>query len=383
VKILHVIGTLDPAAGGPPYVATRLAAAQAAWGHDVHILYYDGPRDSRFKAVDATRHGTALVRHALVPQGPLERWTATGAGQTLRSLIPGFDLVHLHEMWRPLLWVSAAIARRYHVPYVLTPHGMLDPWCLAQKSWKKRMALAFGWRRVLDQAAFLHVLNSDERRLLQPLGLTCPVETIPNGVFLDELQPAAPEDFFEKEYGFPGEHAILFLGRLHHKKGLDYLVAAVEILHRSLPEKHLVVAGPDEGVRTALARQIQRAGLQNVVHLVGPLYGDQKRAALQSAGCFCLPSRQEGFSIAILEAMASRLPVVISEACHFPEVAAAGAGRVVRLDATEIASALRDVFADHNVRRRMGDLGFDLVRSRYTWPKVAEQCISAYERLLP
>jgi len=259
---------------------------------------------------------------------------------------------------------------------------MLDPWCLAQKAWKKRMALAFGWRRVLDRAAILHVLNGDERRLLQPLGLTCPVETIPNGVFLDELQPAVPEDFFEREYGFPGEHAILFLGRLHYKKGLDYLVAAFEILHRSLPEKHLVVAGPDEGVRSVLARQIEDAGLENVAHLVGPLYGDQKCAALRSAGCFCLPSRQEGFSIAVLEAMACRLPVVISDACHFPEVAQCGAGHVVALDPNAIAEALHKVFENHEARRRMGNAGFQLVQSRYTWPKIAEQCVHAYEQAI-
>ena len=98
-------------------------------------------------------------------------------------------------------------------------------------------------------------------------------------------------------------------------------------------------------------RDIGRSGLNEHVHLIGALYGEGKYATLRSASCFCLPSRQEGFSIAILEAMACRLPVVISEACHFPEVAQCGAGRVVRLEPAEIATALREVLQDRDAAR--------------------------------
>jgi glycosyltransferase involved in cell wall biosynthesis len=259
---------------------------------------------------------------------------------------------------------------------------MLDPWCLRQKSLKKRIALALGWRRLLDRAAFLHVLNVDEGRLLKPLGLTCPIQSIPNGVDFDQPGATSTEDFFQTACGFPGERAVLFLSRLHYKKGLDYLATAFEILHRSHPEAHLVVAGRDEGAQQGFQRQIARSGLDRHVHLLGPLYGKQKQAALRSASCFCLPSRQEGFSIAILEAMAARVPVVISDACHFPEVAQSGAGHVVGLDPREIAAALRSVLENHEARQRMGDAGFQLVQSRYTWPKIAAQSIRAYEQIL-
>jgi glycosyltransferase involved in cell wall biosynthesis len=175
---------------------------------------------------------------------------------------------------------------------------------------------------------------------------------------------------------------ILFLGRLHHKKGLDLLAAAFKFLHESLPDAHLVVAGPDGGAGAKFAQQVSRFGLSNQVHLVGPLYGKDKYAALRSAACFCLPSRQEGFSVAILEAMACRLPVVISEACHFQEVAEAGAGRVVALDPNEIATALHELLDDRDRGRQMGEAGYQLVRSCYTWPQIAKQCIAAYERVI-
>jgi glycosyltransferase involved in cell wall biosynthesis len=384
VRVLHVIQTLDPAVGGPPYVAICLAAAQTQLGNEVHLAYYRDSDPAEFSAAYSRIPNVHQVRHhSMTPPGRWERLTALGAGKEMRSILPTFDVVHLHEMWHPLLWRSANTARKLGVPYAITPHGMLDPWCLQQKSWKKRLALALGWRHVLDRAAFVHVLNADEGRLLERLRLTGRVESIPNGVDVDELGSVAAEDFFQTACGFPGDRTVLFLGRLHHKKGLDYLGAAFEILHRRLPDVHLVVAGPDAGAQRPFLRQIARSGLDARVHLVGPLYGDRKRAALCSAACFCLPSRQEGFSIAILEAMACRIPVIVSDPCHFPEVAECGAGYVVALDPDKIATALQDVLENRAARQRMGDAGFQLVLSRYTWPKIAEQCIRAYERNMP
>jgi glycosyltransferase involved in cell wall biosynthesis len=381
VRVLHIIRTLDPAAGGPPYVAMRLAAAQAQLGHDVHLACYSNARGAECDAAYSRIPGVDWVpRYRFSPPGRWERLTARDAHKQLHSVIPTFDVIHLHEMWQPLLWASAGLAWKLRVPYVVTPHGMLDPWCLRQKRLKKRTALALGWRRLLNRAAFLHVLNTDEGRLLEPLGLTCRVETIPNGVFVEELGSATTGDFFQQSFGIPGDRTILFLGRLHYKKGLDYLAAALEILHRSAPDAHLVVAGPDEGARESFANQIHRSGLEDCVHLIGPLYGDRKYAALRSAACFCLPSRQEGFSIAVLEAMACRLPVVISEECHFPEVAEFAAGRIVPLEPAKIAAALRELLQDRAAARRMGDAGYDLVQGRYTWPKIAEQFLAAYGR---
>jgi glycosyltransferase involved in cell wall biosynthesis len=345
------------------------------WNLDVGDL-------SAIEDVKSVLGADKVGRCRIPPPGLRERWTAIDAGRTLGATIPGYDLLHLHGVWDPVLWQSARVSQRLHTPYIIAPHGMLDPWSLRQKAWKKRAALALGWRRVLNRSAFLHVLNSDERQLLARLGLTCPTEVIPNGVFIDELENFSPRDFFEATYGFPGRRVVLFFGRLHHKKGLDFLADAFKILHESLPDVHLVVAGPDGGAGAGFAQQISQAGLPDYVHLIGPLYGNDKYSALRSAGCFCLPSRQEGFSVAILEAMACRLPVVISEACHFREVADCGAGRVVALDPAEIATALHELLDDRDGSQRMGAAGYELVRSRYTWPQIARRCIAAYERAI-
>ena len=382
MRILHVVRTLDPAEGGPPQVAVRLAAAQAAQGHDVHLLYH-APADSVGRVEDqlaAVPHRELLHFHPVADPGLLERLAGPRARASLRQLMPGVDFVHIHGLWGAILFGAAAEARRRSVPYCFRPAGMLDPWSLGQGAWKKRIALRAGYRRALDHAAFIHALNDDERRLIEPLGLRAPAAVIPNGVFLEEMLPLPARGTFRATHPALGQTPfVLFLSRLHHKKGLDVLAQAFALLAPRRPDVRRVVAGPDEGARDDFQARVNASGLGGRVHVVGALYGPDKLAALAGAACFCLPSRQEGFSVAIIEALACGLPVVISDACHFPEVAQAGAGRVVSLDAAAVAAALEEVLADRAFATRAGATGAALVRERYTWDAVAARCLALYQ----
>jgi glycosyltransferase involved in cell wall biosynthesis len=259
---------------------------------------------------------------------------------------------------------------------------MLDPWSLAQKRWKKRLALALGFRKMLDRAAMFHVLNEDEGHLMRPLRLRPPVTVLPNGVSVDPRRIPLAGSFRARHPEVGDSPYVLFLSRLHPKKGLDYLIGAFAEIARKDSRVRLVIAGPDGGALGSTQRAVRAAGLIERTHFVGPLYDTDKWAALVDATCFCLPSRQEGFSVAILEALACGLPVIISENCHFPEVAAAGAGLVVPLDAGKVAAALAAVLADAGIRERMGRAGRELVESRYTWPRIAADSILMYHRLL-
>lgn len=380
MRILHVIVSLDPAMGGPPVVASRLAAAQARLGHDLRILCY---------ACLGVADGSSLLRGVpggervrlvtLTQPGRIERVLGFKAQSAVQEAITQTDFLHLHGVWETLIRVAAYQAHRAGVPYALAPHGMLDPWSLSQRAWKKRLALALGYRRVLDRAAFLHVLNEDEKRLLEPLGLRSPSRVIPNGIFLEELPDDLKRGEFRLAHGISADaRVVIFLGRLHFKKGLDHLAGAFELLASQLPTAHLVVAGPDGGAQESFVDQIRKAGLEHRVTLPGPLYGRAKYAALLDADCFCLPSRQEGFSMAILEAMACGLPVVITQACHFPEVAESGAGEIVTLDPEAVGHALLRVLCDSELRHIRGQAGRALVRQHYTWPHIASLSIEAY-----
>jgi glycosyltransferase involved in cell wall biosynthesis len=384
MKILHVIPSLNPATGGPPMVAASLAAAQAALGCEAGIVAYDFPNAAHDVQIALKNIPYMLsVAVGYLPQlTRYERIFARDAKHRAVPLVEQADLIHLHGVWDPLIAVFAAVARRKSTPYVLTPHGMLDPWALAQKPHKKKLAMLLGYRGMLDRAAFLHFLNADEQSLAEPLGLLAPTRVVPNGIFTQEVDPLPIAGAFRSAHPTIGKHQfILFLSRLHHKKGLDYLADAFAIVAKQFPHAQLVVAGPDAGARADFERQIRSLTLSNRVHLVGPLYGQQKLQAMVDCDCFCLPSRQEGFSLAITEAMACQVPVVISTACHFPEVEQAKAGIITELDPAAIAAAIASILSDPPGAQRMGWAGRDLVHSRFTWPKVAQQMIDAYTSL--
>ncbi len=375
LNILHVITSLDPAAGGPPNVLTRLAAAQALLGHEVSTISIGGPGISERVEKDLAKvPGNHLVKHQYIEAG-------ISALKHIAHQVFHFDILHLHGVWDSILYDASAAASISEVPYIIAPHGMLDPWSLSQKKLKKKIALMLWYRRMLNDASALHLLNVDEEDLIAPLNLTCDKHIIPNGIFLDEIDPLPEKgSFYRKHPELNGKPYILFLGRLHYKKGLDYLASAFTILAKDNPDVHLVVAGPDDGERAGFEEKIRASNLSDRVHLVGPLFGRDKIEAYVDATVFTLPSRQEGFSIAIVEAMACRVPVVISKACHFPEVQQARAGIVTDLIPQQIADAFKQILSSPDTSA--GQSGRTLVETNYTWLSVAKRSIEVYCKYL-
>lgn len=379
MKIVHVIGSFDPAKGGPQAVVVRLAAAQASLGHDVTIVSYSDAEISQRSRV-ATRDIPDFDQvHTLLlamPDLPEKLW-ASRSGAAMEALLRSADFIHMHGVWESILLKAARIATKAHRPYCIAPCGMLDSWSMQQKSWKKKIALWAGYKHMLDRASFIHALNEDEIQLMQPLGIHAPKRIIPNGVFLNEV--SLPAEKPAHGSALPDTAYILFLSRLHYKKGLDILAEAFAAIALQFPHVDLVVAGPDGGAEAEFLQRIKTHGLAPRVHLVGGLYGADKIAAMQEALCFCLPSRQEGFSVAITEALACATPVVITDACHFPEVAAAGAGLITKVEAGSVADGLAKVLADRTAAAAMGKAGRKLVEQNYTWPVIAAKTIDIYQ----
>ena len=384
MRILHVIATLGPDAGGPPMIAARLAAAQAGLGHDVHIIVHTEPAGgiARCAAVRGVPDLDKVEVTALGPASARERWCGGSLRPKLREAVAAAGAVHLHGVWESILRMAAKEARRSGTPYFILLNGMLHPWSMKQKATKKRIALALGYRRMLEGAAALHLGNQSEQRLIEPLGLRTRGVIIPNGVFLDELRPLpAAGSFHEAHPELKGQPFVLFLSRLHYKKGLDILAEAFAIAATAHKQLRLVVAGPDDGAKQPFEKQIELLGLDSRVHVVGPVYGQDKLAAFVDASCFCLPSHQEGFSLALTEALACGAPAVISPGCNFPEVARARAGEVLPLDPEAFGDAMVRIASYPDIRKNMSEAGKRLIESRYTWPQIAKQTIAAYEQV--
>lgn len=383
LEIVHVVRSLDPAAGGVPIIALKLAVAQAAEGHGVRMLVYRVPgAEAEVRSVLAGIGGSDRVEVRYVAaEDRLEALTGWRAGRVAAELMASVDVAHLHGVWEPMLKRVASAARFAGRPYVLTPHGMLDPWSMGQSALKKKLALRLGVKRMLDGAMFLHLGNRDERELIVPLGISAPSELIPNGVYESEVASLPAPGVFRAAHPAVGDDPfVLFLSRLHFKKGLDYLAGAFAMVAGDFPRLRLVVAGPDGGARGEFEAAVSASGLSGRVHVVGPLYGEIKAAALVDCAVFCLPSRQEGFSMAITEAMGAGCPCVVTKACHYPEVEESGAGYCVELSAAGVAEGLARVLGDANAKTRMGAAGRALVLSRFTWPVIGRLAVDYYRK---
>jgi glycosyltransferase involved in cell wall biosynthesis len=244
---------------------------------------------------------------------------------------------------------------------------------LREKRWRKHAFLALFERRIVRDAAALQVLTAEERgQVVGAGGDASKCVVIPNASEIDPDGPFPDGSRFRRHAGLePGAELVLFMSRLHRIKGLDLLVEGFARARAAAPGARLVIAGPDEGERANLEARVRRLGIQDAVRFVGPLDGDLRLAALRAADVFALTSRSEGMPNAVLEACAAGAPVLITPGCNLPEVARAGAGRIVEPEPAAIGQALAAMLADADGRRRMGGNGRALVRRSFSVGAVA------------
>jgi poly(glycerol-phosphate) alpha-glucosyltransferase len=250
---------------------------------------------------------------------------------------------------------------------------MLDTWAIGNSSWKKRLALAAFERAHLEGANVIHALSDSEAVAIRALGLRNPIAVIPNGVDMRQSARRPKPDFLANDE----RRVLLFLGRVHPKKGLNALVEAWARVITERPvlgqEWRLVVAGWDDGRHLpSLERLVSRLGLERDVHFVGPVFGDTKFKTLDSAHAFILPSRSEGLPMAVLEAWACGLPVFMTANCNLPEGFDAGAAFHIGIEPPEIADSLMKVLPERDLLASAGRAGRELAQSNFSWTQVAE-----------
>ena len=300
-------------------------------------------------------------------------------GRALERVVPGVDLVHTHLPFNYPTYAAAHAAFRHNKPLFYHQRGVFDPERLKFRSLKKSIYLRYIEMPILQRATTLIALTSKEVDHYKRLGANKPCRVIPNGV--DTQSATVSQDSFTLEsIGIRSHHTVvLFLGRIHPVKGADLLLRAFIKIHRDHPNAILVMAGPDEfGLEKNLRKSADAAGLTEHVIFPGMVHGHLKSQLLSRADLFCLPSTGEGFSMALLEALANRTAVLISPGCHFPEVEDVGAGRVARLDCNEIAHELSEMLADVPGLRQMGIAGHRLVSERFNWERIIDKLLDTY-----
>jgi len=334
-----------------------------------------------------TEVGLEGVRLQLFEQGWLSKvWTAHSSAldRALQGEVQHYDLLHIHEIWHHPHFAAYCAARKFNKPYVVTVHGALDTWCLNYKSLKKRIYAALIQRRILNEAAAIHAITQDEVKDIRAFGVHSPVVVIPNGIDPGEFCDPPKKEEIEKLYPeLQGKKVVLFLGRIHPIKGLDILAKAFGVIAKERDDIRLMVVGPDnEGCQKQVEQILEVQEVRRKCIFTGTLTGEQKLAALSRADIFVLSSYSEGFSMAILEALACGLPVVITRQCNFPEVAEANAGIVIDPDVDQLAAALYKLIENSGLREKMGSNGRHLVMEHFTWDKIAGQMVELYQNVL-
>lgn len=373
IAVLHVIAGLHPSSGGPSRVVVDGTDAMALQpGLSVTLLAQAVPGSEMLASC------CPLVNRVVAEAGsrlamklglPLRR----ELGRIIRAARP--TLIHNHGLWMPLNHWAVSMGRHNDIPVIVQPHGMLEPWALNHKAWKKKLAMALFQQRDLASARLLVATSSVEYENFRKLGLRQPLAIIPNGVDLNVGSPpvrVAPPD---------RRRVALFLSRVHPVKGLVNLVRAWAQLNPL--GWRLCIAGPDEaGHLKEVLALVHELVVQDSVDYLGPVEGQAKSDLYNAADVFVLPTFTENFGVVVAEALAHGLPVITTRGAPWADLQTFNCGWWVDIGVDPLVHALREAMAlSDDERRAMGARGRDYVR-RYDWGDIARQTMDVYRWVL-
>lgn len=382
MNILHVMGELVLEHGGVVRAVLDLADQSAKAGQPntpgnrVAVASWNAPdAPEPWREPDASPRLVPLPAPARMGKFPPDALAA------LRAEITKADVVHLHTPWEPANRTIAKLCNELKTPYVLTIHGMLDDWCMSQKAFKKRAYLTLGGRALLEGAAAVHCTAQaelDQSRVWFPKGRG---EIAPLIVDLSPYTDLPGPDIAREAFGLdPDTPVVLFLSRLHIKKGVHILVKAAKHLADAGVEAQTIIAGVgDEAYAQGLESQITSLGLTDRVRLVGMVKGTTKVSLYQAADVFALPTSQENFGFVLPEALACGAPAITTKGVDiWPELDASGGAMIVEQSAEAFAAAIGELLVDDARRADMGERGRAWVMDHLNPDAVSERYESLY-----
>ena len=398
MKILYAVHGYKPAyrVGGPVISVSSAAEMLVKKGHRVIVFTTSSNLDEE---LDVPINQPTMVEGVEVwyfkRQEPIRKWIpfvpylsrsigflyCPAMRAALDRVVPSVDLVDTHMPFVYPTYAAAHAAFRHRRPLFYHQRGNFNPGRLRFRGVKKRLYIAAIEKPIMRRATTLIALTEAERESFLEFDVPTPVEVVPNGIDIPPFRLDAAARV-QARFGIAaGAPVVLFLGRLHPTKGAERLLDAFARLTAQNRDVVLVMAGPDEWrLEEQWRATLARGGLANQVIFAGMLTGDDKGDVLARADLFALPSIGEGFSMAVLEALASSTAVMLSPGCNFPEVEVAGAGVVVDADPAAMADVMMRLLSDRDELRAMGTRGRRLVAERYSWDVIADRLIDVYER---
>lgn len=389
MKVIHVLETLSPHYGGPVSVLKQIARQQRQSGVDVRIFTTcaDYPSGTyKTPGWGTLENSDVPVFYGRVDVAPLK--VSFSFARELKQALREADVVHIHGMYRFPPSYAAYAARRAKKPYVIRPFGSLDPYIHARSS--RSVMLKRMYESLIDfpnlrKADAIQFTAEEEKRRASFVKLRNRQVVIPNPLDGSRFETLPARGAMRARWGLAADvPVVLFLGRIHPRKGLDLLVEAFRHVRAEVPEARLVIVGPEnDGYGAGLRGKVAQAGLAEAIHFCGPLNQTEVIQAYVDADIFALPSYTENFGMTVVEAMATGLPVVISDQVNISDqILADRAGLVTRCDATEVAQALLKLLAEPALRTELVERARETVKRRYELKAVSDALLEEYRTIV-
>jgi len=391
MRIVHVIDSTATEFGGPPRCALDLARLTAAMGHPTTILTPD-PRDAPHAWIVNAQNGSQQNDHlpgVLELVGPRASLGRMGPQMipTVQRMIANADVLHFHGVFNTLFVQVASMARSAGVAYFVTAHGMLDDWSMQQKALKKKLYLMLGGREYLERAQFVHCTAEGEVRQSKkwfPKGREVTVPYVIDMSAYREL-PGAQMARQQAGWEFLNDHSlvnVLFLSRLHYKKGPDVLIDAIALAHQQGAKVRLILAGDgDKPYVDQLTAQIATKGIAPITHFVGQVSGQLKFSLYQACDMFVLPTSQENFGLVYTESLASGTPVVTTRGTDiYPELERSGCVVIAERTPEAFAKAITDLASNTALREQMRAKAQAWVLETYDEHRTLQRFVEMYQQ---
>ena len=365
MKIIHYIPSIDRTAGGTSTYMQVLAKGLGELA-EVHIITHTSENPLAME--------NCMV-HYVPEYNPFKGAWRKRVAEMMEEVRP--DIVHVNCCWMPACAAVQRIAQKHGYKVVLTPHGMLEPWIIKRHYWTRKVpALLLYQKAAVRKADCIQSTAESERDNLLKLGYNSNIKVVKLGIDADGI---------EMKRSWKKTRQILFLSRVHVKKGINFLIEAAAVLRSELQGYKILVAGEGDADYVAeMKRMIENNGLQDIVQLIGGVYGDEKWRLFQTSDFFVLPTHSENFGLAIAESLASGTPVITTVGTPWNDLNDTNSGAWMEIGTQPLVETLRRFLALSDAElEAMGRNGRKLIEEKYSAHVMAKEMMEVYETLIP
>lgn len=361
MKVIHYIPSIDRTSGGTT-TYMQLLANELGKLVELHLVSHETPNPIKIENCQIHYINSSILRSMR------KEWQIL-----LKKIHP--DIVHVNCCWMPGCAFAQKWAQQLGYKVVLTPHGMLEPWIIKRHYWTRKMpALLLYQKQAIIKADCLHATANSEKENLLKLEYNKNIEVIANGIDVEKII---------SKTSWKRKKEILFLSRIHVKKGIIFLIEAIANLKDDLQEYTINIAGEgEESYINELKQQVSKLGVADLIHFVGGIYGNQKWTLFQQADLFILPTHSENFGIVIAEALACGTPVITTKGTPWQELESYHCGWWTEIGTHPTISALKEFLSlSEEDIEQMGHNGRRLVKEKYSSQIMATNMIKFYHKI--